>query len=989
MVTVGAGVDPGLVRLEPAIAREPETTDDPAAVREHQAGPVGFPGGAAMAKVLQGSALPSSAVIADLCAAGGNNRAIADLIAQGEKPARQVTKVTVYVDQNRAELEYVDQNRAKPELAGKGTVRVALHHNGKPREGRYEFKPGAKPEIDGTSSPNGNVVEWTFPEDAKYTMASSYTVLVVANTAVPAGTPVVPLTRSGPDPQPPPAATSRLAFVYEDRLNLRVAADQESPSLARLPFGQRVYLLDESAKAGWRRVAVLDQTGYVAANLLRVPPAELAQDLGLSLVKVKPNQTFWGLVKEVYGIAGTEGTPDLTVNHFINAIRKANKEEAFEVKTNVLDDVGNAAVPGRDASDTYLRAGVNLWIPSLGVAAAMNVGSGTVTGEVSRLVELVRRKLEDFAAACKAAGPHLRPAIQRHARELSEQLLKGLIDLAIDAAAILATSTAIGALAGSLVGGVGAIPGAEIGFEFGLLVLEYYGLYLLIEMILTIAGNLLSRLGDFVSIAWNANGNPDQIDLAGRTLADALGILMEAVLLALIHQVAKAGGKAFSETRFAKKIGETALFQWLKERARNASGQPVEEPPRGGDDGLEIEGTGYRRDSRPSTLPDLSTDEIRAALPNLSPLFGDKGLHIADSRPDLGPGVRFALREVRQVGIQFRVVVGEVPKGSVSTLRRLDAAQPTYEITLSPRLAPENVARALAEQAVGVYRGLPGDPVKAAEARLLGQLDALSLDRARAPDGAERAGIEREFRAVAEQLGLLAKGGGADTPGAAGARAERWGELSDSVRGTLEKLLAGPDGEMAKAPVFLPSVELFRDLYNALDSVTYYLSELAPKEVQLKFAKEKLEQIRDYRKEAMKVFKDDIYRRAFKSKSAERPLTPKAYSEAQAMIENLTAETSRMLGDVHGWMRDNNIDFDTALEKGEARWGTRLKEAQKIIGDIVKKYKYHDKPVGYVGSVTDGRRGPHKAGTNLDLHSFDIDLYPTWSAAARSSPTPT
>jgi len=362
--------------------------------------------------------------------------------------------------------------------------------------------------------------------------------------------------------------THKVAFVREEGLNLREAADQKSTSLTKLKFGQRVHIVpDPSPQPGWQKVAVLRQIGYVSAARILFPPEQLIQkDPGLSLIKVKPGETFWGLVKKVYGIQGNEGDKDQNINHFINAIRAVNKPEAFNIKTDTLDDVGNFFISGRDASDTYLKENVDLWIPSFGVAAKMDVGSGTVTGEISRLVKKIEQKIKDFKTACFLTGKYIPAAIAKQVGATGVGLLEGLIEFARDAAIILATTTAVGALIGALFGGVGAVPGAEIGFEVGLFILQYYGLYMLVEAIMGIADTFLSQLGQFIRLVWTANGDEKQLEKAAQSLADALGTLCAAVLIVLAAYLLKKGSEAFSKTKFAKTVGATRLMTWLKER---------------------------------------------------------------------------------------------------------------------------------------------------------------------------------------------------------------------------------------------------------------------------------------------------------------------------------------------------------------------------------------------------------------------------------------
>lgn len=364
-------------------------------------------------------------------------------------------------------------------------------------------------------------------------------------------------------------ATTRVAFVREEGLNLRSTAEPGGSAVAQLPIGRRVHVLDDVGQPTWSRVAVLDQTGYVVSSGLHLPPDQLIQsDPGLAMIRVKPGQTFWGLVKETYGITGGEGPADQNINRFINAIRAVNKPEAFRVKTGVVDDIGNAVVPGRDASDTELIAGVDLWIPSFRVAAAMNVGSGTVSGEVTRMVTVIQQTINDFAGACAASVKYAPASVAAQCGQMALGLLDGLVQFAKEAAVVLAASTAAGALLGSLFGGVGAIPGAEIGFELGLLVLEYYGLYMLIEAIMAVGKQLLSQLGQFVALAWQAKGDPKKVDQAGKALADALGLMAAAVLTVLAAYLLKEGAAAFSKTRFAAKLGQQPIAKWLAERSR-------------------------------------------------------------------------------------------------------------------------------------------------------------------------------------------------------------------------------------------------------------------------------------------------------------------------------------------------------------------------------------------------------------------------------------
>ena len=293
-----------------------------------------------------------------------------------------------------------------------------------------------------------------------------------------------------------------------------------------MKFGQRVYLAEDShpSMAGSKSSCWAKWAMPLAPHLHR-PPEKLAEkDPALRMIRVRPGLSFWALVKEMYGIEGNESTKDQNMNHFINAIRAFNKDEAFDVRTDMLDDVGNFLLSGRDAKNTYLKANHDLWIPSFGVAARMDVGSGTVRGEITRIVKKVEQTIQDFKDACTGSVGYMPGAIKRRAGDAAMGILQGLIDFALDAVKILAISTAAGALIGALFGGVGAIPGAEIGFEIGLLILEYYGLAMLIQSVLMVAGDLVGQLGKFIGFVWDASGDPKQVDLAAQALAEAIGI---------------------------------------------------------------------------------------------------------------------------------------------------------------------------------------------------------------------------------------------------------------------------------------------------------------------------------------------------------------------------------------------------------------------------------------------------------------------------------
>ena len=374
------------------------------------------------------------------------------------------------------------------------------------------------------------------------------------------------------------AVTEGVTFVGNKKATMYSAPDKSSKVAAHLSFGERLRKLEPEAQLppGWVKCSSVGflyaTTGYVDELELRDPPRDLiTKDPGLSLYKVTSRETFWGLVKRKYGIRGNESTADLNINHFINAIRAVNKKEAFKVKEDLADKIGNFFIPGRDASDTELKTGVRLWIPSFNAAVNMDVGSGTVTGEVSRLRKQIAQKMRDFATAAKLSVDFIDDEFVKILEEFGPQLIKGLVTFAIEAAAILGASTAIGALIGSLAGGAGAIPGAEIGFEIGLIILKYYGIYELVVGVIGIGGLLLTKLTEFVGLAWTANGDQEKLTKAGQALATALAVLGQVTLTALLAYLTKKGTDALKGTKFAQKVGESNITKWVRDRQSRAS----------------------------------------------------------------------------------------------------------------------------------------------------------------------------------------------------------------------------------------------------------------------------------------------------------------------------------------------------------------------------------------------------------------------------------
>jgi hypothetical protein len=78
-------------------------------------------------------------------------------------------------------------------------------------------------------------------------------------------------------------------------------------------------------------------------------------------------------------------------------------------------------------------------------AAAMDVGSGTVPGEVARVTKKIEQRIADIRTAWRGRRWLPPDAVKQRAGEAATGPIDGLIDFAKDAAKILAARTAIGA----------------------------------------------------------------------------------------------------------------------------------------------------------------------------------------------------------------------------------------------------------------------------------------------------------------------------------------------------------------------------------------------------------------------------------------------------------------------------------------------------------------------------------------------------------------
>jgi len=179
---------------------------------------------------------------------------------------------------------------------------------------------------------------------------------------------------------------------------------------------------------------------------------------------------------------------------------------------------------------------------------------------------------------------------------------------------------------------------------------------------------------------------------------------------------------------------------------------------------------------------------------------------------------------------------------------------------------------------------------------------------------------------------------------------------------------------------FLPMSEDFRRPYEAIDNFTYHIDQHAPPAVREQFNTEMRPRIREFQTDIMGRFKA-TYKKVFPSTSTERELNPEQSSRARALVRPLVTETQNMLSQVRDWAHATGHPdiagnaFDTAVTRGRQVWQQRYQQHKDAIDDVVGRYSYKGRPIGYVGSMKNGIRGPHKANTQTDLNGFDVDLY--------------
>ena len=220
----------------------------------------------------------------------------------------------------------------------------------------------------------------------------------------------------------------------------------------------------------------------------------------------------------------------------------------------------------------------------------------TVTADAEwlreNIVDLTRRALAVLRAFEIARERYTAQAILKETGHGLQELVGGLLPGLLLMLAVLATTTAIGGLAGAaigaLAGGVGALPGAaagaKVGFSVGVAILEWLGIGFLIVYIGSRLGEVATRLGDAVKVAWDAgeSGNRREVDIdaAAQEIARAVAILFRLILEGIVLYLTARGIAAASErlpgliSRLkASKLGK-GFAEWVEKNYKSLIEDP-------------------------------------------------------------------------------------------------------------------------------------------------------------------------------------------------------------------------------------------------------------------------------------------------------------------------------------------------------------------------------------------------------------------------------
>jgi len=355
-------------------------------------------------------------------------------------------------------------------------------------------------------------------------------------------------------------------------LRLRSSQDTAENNIIRtLPFNTRVQVIKRFA-GDWLLVSTPNgEIGYVASHYVSLSLPEP----GARLHIVQP---------------GTSGTAIAIAETYYGNSISWGQDLRFYV--NVLAHANRVSVPQHTSGwkEVHFRKNTLIWIPSRRYAQSLvgAISSGSISYNFANLLGSCISRMEeiwnDFNRAFILSKQYLGGAIGRHAKKTVVNVLTALAEGVVVGVAIMALSTSVGAAIGALAGGVGAVPGAAAGFEFGLVILEWLGLAMLLSWVMESLWKVGKEFAGFIATVWNARGSAAAIDRGARQFAESLALLLAAILEGLAMLVASRGVtwtvNALRGTTLGRNLGERGLGQWLNERV-DAFHDKVPGRPRG------------------------------------------------------------------------------------------------------------------------------------------------------------------------------------------------------------------------------------------------------------------------------------------------------------------------------------------------------------------------------------------------------------------------
>ena len=181
----------------------------------------------------------------------------------------------------------------------------------------------------------------------------------------------------------------------------------------------------------------------------------------------------------------------------------------------------------------------------------------------------------------------------------------------------------------------------------------------------------------------------------------------------------------------------------------------------------------------------------------------------------------------------------------------------------------------------------------------------------------------------------------------------------------------------------LPGTPAFRRAWIAIDNFRSYMLNTADPATRARFESEHGDRVRDLQSRQTQEFKA-LWDELFPHHKDEFTLSPEGGHRAEEVIRGLATIAENLLTELAEFARttgdpaltEGNV-ASTVDRAGTAAWEASFREVQAKINDILANpdFNYRGRPIGYIGSMETGLRGPHKGKTRFDPNDFDVDLY--------------